>query len=1010
MKRFRFWQPFLLVTLGTSCVTSPPPQTGRAGVVIPAKWTAGAASSAPIQERWWESFGSSNLNTLVTEALQHNYDLPIAAARLEASLAQARIAGADLYPSLNAGFDAQRSKRNFIGFPIPGQNGKVLSSFSTTYGISLNTAWEVDVWGRIRSGARAALAEVQASEATFEAVRQSIAAQTVKGWLAVREARLQVSLAENTVQSFRVTAEQNRRRYERGLRDALDLRLALNAQAAAEATLAQNRATLDRATRQLEAFLGRYPAGKAKGTELLPEARLEIPPGLPSELLTRRPDLVAAERRLAAADQRLAQAKASLFPRLSLTASGGTSTQELADLVSSDFSVWTLAANLAQPIFEGGRLRAGIKLSRAGVREALAAYSQAVLKAFTEVETSLAALRLLAEREEHLREALDQARAALRLAEDRYAAGLEIFLTVQEAQRRVFNNETQLLAVRRQRLETQVDLHLALGGGFGAAGTNVDEQPNAGQPLSKTDTPQWMIDSLMASERREAWGGRGACSRFLLKKGGQLTTQRTPEFDRRSPRESAGKPDALQTLARKFASRSKRVLALKLHTPLKTPTAVAADVRRRSAAGLHQVRLLTSAATRCKRIHRHLAVMKSRVQFFLVPLVLVLGVAVAAFMIANRKPVQPKPPEVILPLVRVLTVAPTNAQLEVRSQGTVAPRTAIDLSSEVTGKVASVAPCMAAGGFFEEGEVLVTIDPRDFELSVVQARAQVAAADARLAREQAEAEIARQEWDDLSPGKNPSPLVLRAPQLKEAQAALASAQAALEVAERDLEKTKIRAPFAGRVLSETVDVGQFLNRGTAIARLYGADYAEVRLPVPVEDMAFLDLPLAYRTDTNSSPGPTVHLRGQFAGRENVWSGRVVRTEGEIDPQSRMLTAVAQVADPFARKADSELPPLPMGLFVEAVIMGRRVEKVFMVPRIALRSGDRVLVVDEENKLRFRNVTILRPERDQILLRSGLATGDRVVLSPLNTPVDGMAVRTFDEITEAAPQESETSAR
>jgi outer membrane protein, multidrug efflux system len=185
-------------------------------------------------------------------------------------------------------------------------------------------------------------------------------------------------------------------------------------------------------------------------------------------LLERRPDLIAAERRLEASDARWAQARASLYPRISLTASGGTRTRELADLVSSDFSVWTLAANLAQPIFEGGRLRAGVDLAKARSGEAAAQYSGAVLRAFMEVESALRAEQLLAEREGHLEKATREAQAALRLARQRYASGLEDFVTVLEAQRRVLEAEGQLISVRRLRLDTRVDLHLALGGGFGS--------------------------------------------------------------------------------------------------------------------------------------------------------------------------------------------------------------------------------------------------------------------------------------------------------------------------------------------------------------------------------------------------------------------------------------------------------------------------------------------------------------------------------------------------------------
>jgi NodT family efflux transporter outer membrane factor (OMF) lipoprotein len=223
---------------------------------------------------------------------------------------------------------------------------------------------------------------------------------------------------------------------------------------------------MESARHQLEILLGRYPAGKLTLGTTLPEPAGAIPAGLPSGLLERRPDLVAARRRLEAADWRVSEARAGLFPRISLTAAGGTSTEELSDLLDSDFKVWNLAANLAQPIFEGGRLRAGVDLSKAQTREALAAYQAAALRAFGEVETALGAERHLARREKELENAATQYGAALRLAKMRYDAGLDTFITYLDVQRRSLEVEVQWVSIRRARLDNRVDLHLALSGGF----------------------------------------------------------------------------------------------------------------------------------------------------------------------------------------------------------------------------------------------------------------------------------------------------------------------------------------------------------------------------------------------------------------------------------------------------------------------------------------------------------------------------------------------------------------
>ena len=268
-------------------------------------------------------------------------------------------------------------------------------------------------------------------------------------------------------------------------------------------------------------------------------------------------------------------------------------------------------------------------------------------------------------------------------------------------------------------------------------------------------------------------------------------------------------------------------------------------------------------------------------------LVLAAGVYGAWYLVQTRPPVETRPPEVQPPLVRTLSVEPRSVQFRVEAQGTVVPRSEGALVPEISGRVILVSPSLADGAFFEEGEELLRIDPQDFELAVVRARAEVARSFHSLEIEKAEAEVALREWQSLGSGQQPSALVLREPQLAEARATLESAQAALRQAERDLERTVIRAPYAGRVRSKDVDLGQYVSRGSPLARLYSVDYAEVRLPIPDDQLAFVHLPLDYRGDSRSKPGPRVKLSADFAGRRHEWWGRIVRTEGEIDPQSRM---------------------------------------------------------------------------------------------------------------------------
>jgi RND family efflux transporter MFP subunit len=371
----------------------------------------------------------------------------------------------------------------------------------------------------------------------------------------------------------------------------------------------------------------------------------------------------------------------------------------------------------------------------------------------------------------------------------------------------------------------------------------------------------------------------------------------------------------------------------------------------------------------------------------------VIAVAIIAMMIMIKLRPEPETriPEPPLPLVRVMEVEIQDITLTIRSQGTVSPRTESVLLPEVAGRVIEVSSSFVPGGFFERDELLLRIDPFDYRQAVVQARGAVAQAELRLATERAEAEVARDEWAELGEGE-PTPLTLREPQVAEAEAALAAARAALENAERNLERTAILAPYAGRVRQKNVDVGQYVSPGTALATIYSVDYAEIRLPLPDDDLAFVDLPLDYRGEASCASGPEVTLHADFAGRTFSWKGRIVRTEGEIDPRTRMIHAVARVSNPYSRGDDPDRPPLAAGLFVEAEIAGRSAKSVALIPRSAVRTDGTILVVDDEERLRFRPVEILRATAEHAIVRSGLADGERICISNLTAVTDGMRVR------------------
>ena len=371
-------------------------------------------------------------------------------------------------------------------------------------------------------------------------------------------------------------------------------------------------------------------------------------------------------------------------------------------------------------------------------------------------------------------------------------------------------------------------------------------------------------------------------------------------------------------------------------------------------------------------------------------IVLIIGLLGAFALVKNRAIVQPKPTEVPPPLVRVQAVHPTDFQLIIPAQGTVAPRTQTTLVSQVAGQIIAVSPAFANGRFFEKGDVLLTIDPRDYEVLVAQAQVQVAQAKLRLAREKEEEAIARDEWKRLGNGE-PTDLVLRKPQIAEARATIAAAEGALMRANLNLERTQIRAPYPGRVRTKNADVGQYINPGAPLGHIYAIDYAEVRLPVSDDQLAYLDLPLSFRNNPQGNSGPDVRFHATFAGREHTYMGRIVRVEGEIDARSGMIALVGRVDNPY-RQRDRNTPPLVVGMFVTAEILGHRAENIMIIPRAALRGKNRVLVVTD-NRLYYRTIDILRADAEKVVVKSGLKPGEQLCVSPVDTIVDGMRVRT-----------------
>ncbi len=436
-------------------------------ISVPDQWPGDADSRTPPDAAWWSGFSDPELDRVIAEALDASFDLRAAVERIEAAQFEARIAGTQDLPTVEATLSRSQQRQNFIGFPIPGaEEGSVLRTTSTNYGLRFNASWEPDLWGRVEAAELGAITNVRLGYADLAAARLSLTGQVAKAWFAAVEAERQWELAGAALESLELSADRIQVRFEAGLRPSLDLRLALTEVARARATLEQRSEQRARATRQLEALMGRYPSGEYALSARLPELADRVPAGLPSELVYRRPDLVAAELNVVASGARLTQSEADLRPRFNLTGGTGTASNDLIGLVDNDLFVWSFVANLVQPIFNAGRLEAAVERDRNVVDEALNLYEARVLAAYREVESALAADAILAAQEAALEEAVVQSVAAEELAGERYRLGLTDIITVLSSERTADQSESQLVAIRRARLDNRVDLHLALGGGF----------------------------------------------------------------------------------------------------------------------------------------------------------------------------------------------------------------------------------------------------------------------------------------------------------------------------------------------------------------------------------------------------------------------------------------------------------------------------------------------------------------------------------------------------------------
>ena len=381
---------------------------------------------------------------------------------------------------------------------------------------------------------------------------------------------------------------------------------------------------------------------------------------------------------------------------------------------------------------------------------------------------------------------------------------------------------------------------------------------------------------------------------------------------------------------------------------------------------------------------------KKRILHFALTLIFMgIGVVVFLALTASKPQLERTKPPAPMPMVRILTIKTGPQAVVIRGEGTVSPVREIELVPQVGGKVIFISPNMVNGGEFKKGDILLRVDPLDYQLAVTLARAKIKDSESRLKVAEEEAAAAKEEWRLLYQNSNdidgdPPALVAKEPQLAAAKAQLAADGADLQKALLALERTELKAPFNGRISDENVDIGQYVSTSKPLATLFSTEAAEIVISFEDESLFWFNVPGFTPGD---GPGSAVKVKARIAGRELSWSGKVVRSEGKLDERTRMINVVVRVEKPYATR-----PPLAAGLFVTVEIQGRTLKNAAVIPRSALRDNSVVWVVDEKGQLIYRQVDIARLDTNQAILRGGLKDGDRLVTSGLRAVTDGMKVR------------------
>ncbi|MBA6288155.1 efflux RND transporter periplasmic adaptor subunit [Colwellia sp. MB3u-4] len=388
-----------------------------------------------------------------------------------------------------------------------------------------------------------------------------------------------------------------------------------------------------------------------------------------------------------------------------------------------------------------------------------------------------------------------------------------------------------------------------------------------------------------------------------------------------------------------------------------------------------------------------------------IAIILVAVIGLIIFTVLSPKPAK-KPVIIKAPLVEVKKIARQDVGFVIASQGSVLPSTQTQLISEVSGQITFVNEKFNVGGFFTQGEVLLSIDDINYQVALLQAQSQLDAAKALLIEEQAKKDQAEEQWLLTKRALSEAPvLALRLPQLQKAKADIKAAKANVIGAEVKLARTKIIIPYDAIVKEKQVDIGQYVSMGSALTTIFAVDYAEVRLPIKPRDVGFLNLP---KINAQQSSRSTVDIYTKVNGTEHRWASNLTRYEGEVDSRSRVHYVIAQIDDPYSVLSSSKHQELRIGSFVNAKISGKEVKDIVIIPRDALHGANRVYLVDKDNKLHIQEINILRNDATYVYSHDSFGAGFRLVTTQMQAPVEGMALRVLGELKDTPKAPSENS--